>query len=87
MADEGGDVNLAQRIRQAALGPTPQPSSLRINWLDSESFFALSKPNVLGRGWGLEKGGGWGSASITEKRMFLLMVAEAVADVEAARTK
>lgn len=73
--------SIADLLRAAALGQTPNPSKLRMDWVGINCVLRTGK--ALGALWGLD---GWASASVVEKRMFLLMVAEAVDDDGAARS-
>ena len=65
--------SLSQRIRKAALGPTPKPSTLRSDWIGYDDVWAVRV--ALAPMWA---DGRFTDATQTIKRFFLLFVAEAI---------
>jgi len=70
-------MSISARIRKAALGPTPRPfAQLRFDWIGTDDVLAVGRR--LGTSWCLDGGRGWPKGTITERRMCLLFVAEAL---------
>jgi hypothetical protein len=66
-------MTVADRIRKAALGPTPKITRIRSDWIGMRGVWDVG--DHRGKFWGAAE---FPSANNTERRMFLLFVAEAI---------